>query len=339
MLGQQGAKRWNAIVTRCSGTECATHPKRWRLVRNGTRFENRWYCGASCLETAVRISLERLLRVSGTRRPAHHRVPLGLLLLSRGQLTEDQLRRGLAAQQASGNGRLGEWLEWLGYVTEQQVITALSVQWACPVLPARLSGQPLSNWNIPYRLLESSRMLPVKFVSARRALYVAFSGDVDYSALHAIEQMLDCKTEACLLESSAMDQRLARLGEATRASELVFETASGESETAHILCAYVARVRGEAVRLASCGDYVWSRILTRGKPATDLLFLRRDPALTEKHLAQEGERIRPRYAARQFGRESAIADEAFEDILRQSLPGELVASRQHFPPARKSTSW
>ncbi len=86
------------------------------------------------MERALTDTLRRLrsvsLRASAT---APHRVPLGLVLLSRQQLTAEQLRAGLAAQRSAGRGRIGEWLQTLGFASEQQVTSALARQWSCPV--------------------------------------------------------------------------------------------------------------------------------------------------------------------------------------------------------------
>jgi hypothetical protein len=86
----------------------------------------------------------------------------------------------------------------LHYVTERQVLTALGVQWACPLLamksPLELPSVPM----LPWPLLHDLRLMPVRFFAARRLLYVAVSLRVEYAALASIEQMLNCQVIPCL---------------------------------------------------------------------------------------------------------------------------------------------
>ena len=136
-----------------------------------------------------------------------HRVPLGLLLLSRQQVTIAQLRTVLDHQRAAGHGKIGEWLQDFGFVTEQQVVAALARQWSCPVWRADCSPPgsiPLPE--IPVLLLESFRMIPVSFVPATLTLHVAFAGGIAYSMLYAIEQMLGCHTEPCLVSPTVLGE-------------------------------------------------------------------------------------------------------------------------------------
>ena len=208
-------------------------------------------------------------------RPVPHRIPLGLLMLSRGQLTNPQLRSALEAQQTSGQRRLGEWLVKLGYATEQQITTALGLQWACPVLTTGAPPDITSTHLFPYRLLESLRILPVQFVPATRTFYMAFSEGIDYGALCAVEQMLACHTEACLVSRSIMDQGLERIAQERRDGDLLFEGWRDAPEMARITCGYVLKLGAKDVRVVGCGSYIWARLAT-GSDVSNLLF--RHPA-------------------------------------------------------------
>ena len=198
-------------------------------------------------------------------------------MLSRGQLSNPQLREALAAQRKNGCGQLGYWLGQLGFAAESQITAALGLQWACPVLPAFAPRDSFCATLLPFRLLEEFRMLPVQFVPSTRALYVAFSQGVDYPALHAVEGILDCRTEACLLNQSAMDQALQRIGDEGHADERVFESSRDASEMARIACGYVLKLNARAVRTTACGNYIWVR-LESGQGLTHLLFRRPSPA-------------------------------------------------------------
>jgi hypothetical protein len=212
-------------------------------------------------------------------------------MLSRGQLSNPQLRSALAAQQATGQHRLGEWLERLGFATEQQVTAALGLQWACPVLTAKLNPDHRCVRLIPFRLLETYRMLPTQFVEASRTFYIAFSDGLDYSVLYAVEQMLNCRTEAFLISHSAMEQALEQIGRDRSAGDLLFEGWRHAPEMARITCSYVLKLGAEDVRLVGCGDYIWAR-LSAGRQVANLIFrrpsaFRQQPATFDESVARQ----------------------------------------------------
>ncbi len=274
--------RWGGSLARCHGTECRSArlwQKIWRRP-SGARFHGAWYCAPQCLEDALRQSFAKALAPVPQKPEVSHRIPLGLLLLSRGYLTEVQLLSALATQSRRGFGRLGYWLEELGFVTEPQITAALGLQWACPVLPPFAVKDAAGAEMIPFRLLEKFRMLPVRFVPATGVLLVAFSQGVDYSALYAIERVLACRTEPCLLRQSAMDWALERIAETGHPQERYIESAQGAGEMAHTTCEYVLNLRAGEVRIAACGKYVWVRLESAPGP-THLLFPRLNPALEE----------------------------------------------------------
>ncbi len=265
-----------AAVPPCGESDCSSTRRLWRRFRwrHGTiRLHGSLYCAPSCFESAALQHFARLCATAVPGFPARHRVPLGLLMISRGQLTNQQLRSALEAQRGSGRHRLGEWLEKLGFATEQQVTAALAQQWACPVLTARASCDPHCTRLLPYHLLENSKMLPVQFVPSTRMFHLAFCDGIDYSALYAIEQMLDCRTQACLATQSAVAQALELIGHDRQPGELLFEGWRDAAEMARITCGYVLKLGAEAVRLVSCGNIIWARLST-GPDVANLLFHR-----------------------------------------------------------------
>lgn len=174
------------------------HARRHRILLRGLR-----YCADPCFEIALRESLEEACRAP-VRVAAHHRIPIGLLLVSRQQVTNAQLRTALAAQQEAGYGSIGEWLQRLGYASEEHVTAALARQWSCPVLRVETLEPRRRLPPIPLALMCWAQMLPVDFVDPTRTFHIAFAEGIDYSTLYAIEQMLDCRTEPCLATPSLL---------------------------------------------------------------------------------------------------------------------------------------
>jgi Type II secretion system (T2SS), protein E, N-terminal domain len=262
----------------CGQAGCTLARRLWRRARwwnaaihlHGTR-----YCAPQCFANAMRDCLAGISTAAQPVASVRHRIPLGLLLLSRGQLTNRQLRSALEAQRESGGHRLGEWLASMGYVTEQQITAALGMQWACPVLTAEVNPDFRTLRLLPFRWLETFRMLPLQFVPSTRMLYIAFSDGIDYSALYAVEQMLACRTEACLISGSAMDEALENGARQRGPGDLLFEGWRDATEMARIICGYVLKLGAKEVRAVGCGGYVWVR-LTAGPDRANLLF--RGPA-------------------------------------------------------------
>ncbi len=236
------------------------------------------YCSAACLEQA----LLEVLRAEHSRSQGAaltpHRIPLGLILLSRQQLTADQLRSALEAQRKVGSDvptpkKIGEWLQDFGFATEQQVTAALARQWSCPVLrnlPARMAASfPLA---IPTLLLEHFQVMPVELVEATGSLLMAFGGSIDYSILYAIEQMLGYHTQPCLVLPSILRKSLLSIAQHHGVNDVVFDGLQDVAECAHIIGNYTSTVRAEEVRLAHCGEHLWIRLERLPREAVTLVL-------------------------------------------------------------------
>ena len=266
---------WLRRAPRCELRDCIGSRSLWLRVRGQSRrvmIAGAWYCLDGCLERVLSEALRRNLSAV-KRRTGPHRVPLGLQLLSRDQLTAEQLRAALAAQRAAGRGRIGEWLQALGFVTEQQVTAALARQWSCPVLLGEnLAPQPARTFEIPGTLLEAFAIVPVDYVAATRTLFIAFSEGIDYSVLYAIEQMLGCRTEPCLAVPSHLRCSLQALVAHGGESDLVFDRTADVAELARIVRSYCLRVSASEIRVATCGARIWVRLLRPGRRPLDLLF-------------------------------------------------------------------
>jgi hypothetical protein len=247
-------------------------PHRQRLG-NGARslhFDGLRYCFPKCFELRLRQRFSEMHApaVAKTRPP--RRVPLGLLMLSRGDLDNTQLRRALEAQQQNGNGRIGEWIQKFGFARELQVTAALAVQWSCPVL--KRLPQLISQHAIPLALLHHFRMAPVQFVGTSRVFHLAFAGNIEYPVLVAIEQMLQCKTEACLTTQGEVDSALERIEAQYGGRENIFGMVRLPEDLVRITSSYAVQLNAFQVRATACGEFIWVRINSEGNTATDLVF-------------------------------------------------------------------
>jgi hypothetical protein len=260
--------------TACSSPDCAPHSVWHQLTGRGSTVElqDSAFCFPLCFERELRQMLQTKLVSVTESTPLRWRIPLGLLLLSRGAITEFELQRALNAQKLAGKGRLGHWLQEMKLAGEEEVFAALAMQWACPVLKRFPSQFP--EHKIPLRLMECLRMVPVHFANANRVLHIAFAGDVDYPALVCIERMLQIKTEACLANKSLIEGALRAIRQAGQIPEKLFENCRENEEIVRIISSYAAELGATEVRAESCHELFWVKIL--GHHSADLLFSRKD---------------------------------------------------------------
>jgi hypothetical protein len=268
---------WLKVAPPCGHADCLHTQTLWARLRGkprGVVIQGLRYCREDCLERALTDALRRV-RSPLSRATAPHRIPLGLLLLSRQQLTVEQLRTALATQRAAGRGKIGEWLLALGFVSEQQLTAALARQWSCPVLRPNSLNMSVATRRapqIPVTLLEDFVMLPVDYVESTETLHIAFGEGIDYSVLYAIEQMVGCHTEVCMVAPSFVRERLQALSGHRGESEVVFDRVADGEEFSRIIRSYCIRLSAAEIRLAGCGPHLWVRLLRPSRPPLDLLL-------------------------------------------------------------------
>lgn len=191
-------------------------------LRSRTRpvFEGRWCCGPACLQGRITSAVRREMRTDLPRQPHQHRVPLGLMLLSNGRITQVELQHALQVQGETGE-RIGEVLTRVCGVSERIVAEALATQWSCPVwdvsglLPSRVAALA------PRVVLQRGGILPLRLSSeagsgvvslAREGrLSVAFAGAIDPQAVFALRRMHDIRVEAGIAPISQWTEAHRRL--------------------------------------------------------------------------------------------------------------------------------
>ena len=262
-----GAKRPECALNSCPGAR----PLWERLLRRriGAFLHGQFYCGPQCLETALIGQISRLRSLTQAAQPAN-RIPLGLLMVARGKLTHVEVRAALEAQRRARYGTIGDWIEKLGFASEQDVTTALALQWGCPVASSFEFPIVDSPGRIPLRILEAFQMVPFNYAAATNTLYLAFGARVDHAALYAIERILDCRTQPCVAPARRVALQLEVLQQLGRWSDVEFVTRD-LGEMGRITSSYIARLSPDDVRLSRVGSFIWLKLKTRSG-ATNLLF-------------------------------------------------------------------
>jgi hypothetical protein len=188
-------------------------------------------------------------------------------------------------QRSAGHRRLGDWLVELGYVSEEQVTAALSLQWGCPVYPLKGSNLPATPQFFPKVLMEKAQLIPVNVQPAKKIAYLAFLDRVDYTLLYSIERMTGYRTMACVSSASRLRRALTNLPSTSSNDEVVFDECLEHKEIVRIVQSYAEATGATDVRIAACSQLLWVRCV-RASASTDLVF-----RITAKELTRTDSRL------------------------------------------------
>jgi hypothetical protein len=259
----------------CAAPNCPYRGKLWpswlRIV-SPIEFEGRVFCDAQCLQPALDEKVRRLQTGFVNARQKQNRMPVGLLLLQRGLLSQEQLRDALLRQRTAGKGKIGYWLRELGLVDEQDLTNALAQQYGCPTFPLERLASPLGLERlVPLTLLESVCAVPAQAGADRGTLYLAFGDRVDRSTLFAIEQMVGRQTIGCVARETVVNELLEQYRRITIRTEIHFESMRESAEVTRTIYNYSRELKAERITLISTRNYIWAR-LHHEASTRDLLF-------------------------------------------------------------------
>jgi len=241
-----------------------------RLTR--IRLGEEWYCSPDCFESGARKKIVELRATQKQEKLQSSRMPLGLLLVSRGILTHEQLKTALDQHRATGVN-FGDIVQELGFATQQHVTAAVAAQWACSVFSLGSRALP-AEVHIPKCLLEDYEMLPVHYSPVGRRLMVGFVTRVQHHMLYTTEQMTSCDVTPCFITATEYRKHMQSLTQVGTKNELVFDCSNSVSEIAKLTRNYVCQSGSEEARFGMCRNHLWVRIL--GRQEMDLLFRLQD---------------------------------------------------------------
>ena len=208
-----------------------------------------------------------------------NRIPLGLLMVARGKLTYLEVSAALEAQRRARYGKIGEWIEKLGFATEQEVTTALALQWGCPVAssfdPSALQCSaafrcPSSK---PFRCCPST-------MSLRPTRSISLSENASTTPLSMPSKRFSIAAPSpALLDAKGSPASSMPCAKCRVLHDVEFGPMNDLAEMARIASSYTARLTPEQVRLSRIGRFIWLRLdvnrYLRSKTrslATNLIF-------------------------------------------------------------------
>ena len=254
LIAPNAAPARNPWTEVCGNPECRSGwLQLWRR-RACPRFEGKWACSAQCMEQNIAARIRSQIE-SWDQAPAERalRMPLGLILLSRGWISREELQSALAAQRDAQQGRIGEWLCRLHGIPEATIAKALAIQWNCAVLLSQTPGLESAASDLP-PFFKRHYQLALMRQGAQPALYLAGRCRAEHAASRAVEHILGMSARAAFLEDHEWSRQPAG---AADPDELTLPGPDGAA--AHI-SALMERSRPYDARLVRIHDHLWLRM-------------------------------------------------------------------------------
>lgn len=255
---QQSFTPISGLSQHCGNPACRSGWMNLWRSRQAPILEGKWACSKECM---WEMTHRAVLNEADQHTPIinyQHRVPLGLLLLSRGIITQAQLRRALAVQKKAGEGRLGEWLVRQQSAKEDDIARALSAQWNCPVLATAPHDPSAMAHIFPRILIDTFGVVPLR-VAGKHLLYVAFEDKIDRSLVLAAERMLGLKVEAGVMrdaEYHGIRQQMMR----TQFPKTRLLAAENMRGMVHAFTSFIEECKAVRSQIVRVHDYFWLRI-------------------------------------------------------------------------------
>lgn len=269
---------WNHVRARCGLRTC--HNKLlMRTVpqsRTGIQVGTEWYCGPDCFAAAMGASLAALVAPRLSEMPRNPRLSLGLAMLSKGFLTEEQLRLATTRSQWRGE-ELETTLLQMELATEKQIAAARSTQWGCPVLTQEGPG-PVVTADLPLNFLRAFEAVPVHYAPAAKRLVLGFVRRVEPCVLQAIEQITGCRAEPCFLTPTEFDEQRERSLTAPDYEEVVIEQPGTPAHMGRALGGFAVETGAREVSWVACKSWIWVRVTGKRKTVDAMFALKPVPA-------------------------------------------------------------
>ena len=262
---------WNRVRAVCANVECH-HKLLMKTVpghRVGMHVGQAWFCSPDCFAAESRSTLSKLASGCVVEMPPTPRLSMGLVLLAKGFLTEEQLRIATGRAQRQG-ANLENTLVDGGFVTEKQIATGRAIQWGYPALSRDLPGSTVEA-DLPPALLRACSAAPVHYSPKSKRLVLGFVHRVEHGLLQSIEQILGCRAEVCFITPAEFKEQMARLRPAEGYEEVFVEDAGTAAQMARTLGGFAVELGATEASFTKCKSWVWARILGK-RGMADVVF-------------------------------------------------------------------
>jgi hypothetical protein len=263
-------QRWRSLSEGCALRNCSnTIFMRSMQSRVGVTVGDLWYCSVDCLVAALRSRYSVLSSAKVVDIRHAPRRPIGLLLLSKGFITEEQLRAATKESEFRGE-ELEPTLTRLGVATDSQMAIARAAQWGCPVFAPTQSNLHLET-NIPVSLMRAYSAVPLHHSASSRRIVVGFCKYIDYEFLRSIEEMTGVRPEACFITPDQFADQLSRLATPPHWEEIVMDADDTPEQMANRTGRLALELGVRNACICRCRDLIWTRLSGR-RGIADLLY-------------------------------------------------------------------
>ena len=262
---------WNRVRAICASPECHTKllTKYVPGSRTGIFAGDSWFCSPDCFAVGSRNILASISNGCVVEMPRNPRLSIGLALVSRGYLTEDQYRAAVILSERRGEA-LEVTLTDCGFVNDKQLAAGRAAQWGYPALVQELSGQSIKG-DLPSSLLRAHRAAPVHYTPKTKRLVLGFVGRVEHGLLQAVEKITGCRAEPCFITSAEFDEQIERLTAMPGYEEILIEDPGTAAQMGRILGGCAVEVVAQEANFARCNSSTWVRIIGK-RGIVDLVF-------------------------------------------------------------------
>jgi hypothetical protein len=238
-------------------------------TRTGIRVGKLWYCSADCFAMAARAPLADLCGRRVTEMPRSPRMSLGLVMLSKGQLTAEQLRKAVVQSEVAGED-LEAALVRLGLASEKQLTASRAAQWGYPVFAQDQVGH-LVEADIPRVLLDACSAVPLHYSATAKRMLLGFVTRIDHSFLESMERVTGCRAEPCFITPTDFDEQMERITSPQDYEDVLVDEPGTPDRMARTVGRYAVEVGATEAFFTQCKGYVWVRVAgKRGR--TDITF-------------------------------------------------------------------
>jgi hypothetical protein len=205
--------------------------------------------------------------------PHRPRLSIGLAMLSRRYVTDEQLRSAILHSQKWGKGLENTLIE-LGMASEWQLASGRAAQWGYPVLGQDYVSQAV-DVDIPITLLRACAAVPVHHSATTQRMLLGFVERVDHCFLNLVEKVTGCSAEPCFITQTAFDEQMSRIVVASNYQESVLDELQQPEQMAKATARFALEVNAREASFAEFRDYFWARLTGKSR-RIDLLFRARN---------------------------------------------------------------
>jgi hypothetical protein len=273
-------REWKSVYPICGLASCSNKfSARSKRNRTGISVDRVWYCGVDCFAVAARQRFRAFLNANVVEMPHVPRRSIGLVLLSKGLVSSEQLQ--FAFEQSHMRGEeLEATLVQLGFASERQLAAARAAQWGCPVLGQDGIGQTVVA-DIPPTLLDTYCAAPIHASAIAKRMVLGFVYRVEHSMLNSLEQITGLRVDPCFITPAERVKQMRHLTHDSSCEEIVFDDPYTPAAMANNVAGFALEVTASEARFAHCRNYIWAR-LTGKRKRLDVLFRIGDRRQIEK---------------------------------------------------------